>query len=171
MLSGKQALSLFIIALLFFFVPWSAPAARADQSRYQALKGVEAVQSVFDFKIGNPRMAAFQLELIHKTFQDPNLTIGSKKPQFTVIFFGPATKLVSTARDGFDPQERKQLAKIAGIVSAMAEDGIRLEICMIAAHGNHVAPATILPEIHPVPNGWVSLIGYQRQGYALVPNF
>jgi len=34
-----------------------------------------------------------------------------------------------------------------------------------------VDPATILPEIKQVDNGWISLIGYQVKGCAFVPAY
>jgi intracellular sulfur oxidation DsrE/DsrF family protein len=53
----------------------------------------------------------------------------------------------------------------------MANDGIILETCMTAAHSLNVDPDSILPEINKVGNGWISVIGYQHSGYALVPAF
>jgi intracellular sulfur oxidation DsrE/DsrF family protein len=51
----------------------------------------------------------------------------------------------------------------------MAKDRIKLEICDFASKVFGVDPASILPEIKHVPNGWVSVIGYQARGYSLVP--
>lgn len=60
------------------------------------------------------------------------------------------------------------LEQIAKTIAAMAEDGIKIEICKFAAKLFGVEPATILPEIKQIENGWISLIGYQAKGYALV---
>lgn len=138
---------------------------------YESLKGIESAKAVFDFRIANPKVAAVHLDLIHKMFRDQNLTINSKKPEIVVIFIGPAVKLVSNARTGFTPEEKKQLDAIAGIISDMAGDGIKLEICLVAAHLMRVDPASILPEVKKVGNGWISEIGYQHKGYALIPVF
>ena len=51
----------------------------------------------------------------------------------------------------------------------MAETGIRVEVCLSAAKLFGVKPASILPEIEQVGNGWISEIGYQARGYRLVP--
>ena len=51
----------------------------------------------------------------------------------------------------------------------MAKDGIQFEICLIAVKVFGVEPSSILPEIKQVGNGWISLIGYEARGYALVP--
>ena len=140
-------------------------------NEYDALKGVESAKAVFDVRVANPKVAAVHLDLIHKTFNDHNLTIKSKKPDIVVIFMGPAVKLVSKTRQGFTPDEQKQLDVISGIISNMAKDGIKLEICVAAIHLTGGDAALILPEIKQVGNGWISAIGYQHKGYALISDF
>jgi len=88
-----------------------------------------------------------------------------------IIFIGPSVKLVSKDRKGFTTEEQKQLDVIADIISNMAKDGIKLEICMAAVHLLDVDANSILPEIKQVDNGWISAIGYQHNGYALVSDF
>lgn len=146
-------------------------AASSFADEYEALKGVESVKAVFDVRVGNPKVAAVHLDLILKTFKDQSLTIRSKKPDLVVVFMGPAVKVVSKNREGFSPEERKQLDAVAGIISDMAKDGIKLEICMAAVRLMGVDPASILPEIKQVDNGWISAIGYQLKGYALISDF
>ena len=50
----------------------------------------------------------------------------------------------------------------------MKKDGVKLEICLYAAKVMGVGEDTIIPEIDRVGNGFVSVIGYQKQGYAVV---
>ncbi len=140
-------------------------------SQYNALKGLDSVRAVFDVRVGNPKVAAVHLDLIHKTFKDPNLHINSKKPEVIVVFMGPAVKLVSKTREGLAPEAAAHLDTIAGIVSKMAKDGIKLEICVAAVELMGIDPDSILPEINKVDNGWISAIGYQLNGYALISDF
>jgi intracellular sulfur oxidation DsrE/DsrF family protein len=107
--------------------------------------------------------------LLKNTLNDIGITAVSKNPEFVVVFIGPSVKLVSKDREGFSPDEQKLLDEIAGVVSEMSRDGIRLEICLFAAHVFGVDPEAVLPEIKHVGNGWISLIGYQASGYSLVP--
>lgn len=93
----------------------------------------------------------------------------TKKPDFVVIFLGPAVKLVSKSRGGFTAEDQKILDEFASTVSAMAKDGIKLEICLFAVKVFGMESSTILPEIKQVGNGWISLIGYEAKGYSLVP--
>jgi uncharacterized protein len=92
-----------------------------------------------------------------------------KKPVFVVVFSGLSVKLISKNRKGYSPEDQESLNEIANTISAMSKDGIKLEICLIAAKVFQVDPASVLPEIKKVGNGWISLIGYQAQGYSLVP--
>lgn len=161
----------FIVCLFVSVAFILSYAAVSFGGEYEALKGVESVKAVFDVRVGNPKVAAVHLDLIHKTYKDPNLTIKSKKPELVVIFMGPAVKLVSKDRKGFSPEDQKQLDVIAGIISNMAKDGIKLEICVAAVHLTGGEPASILPEIKQVGNGWISAIGYQHKGYALISDF
>jgi intracellular sulfur oxidation DsrE/DsrF family protein len=50
----------------------------------------------------------------------------------------------------------------------MKKDGVKLEVCLYAVKTMGMDKTKILPEIDPVDNGFVSVIGYQMQGYAVV---
>ena len=157
------------IFLSISFILFFTSNSHADE--YESIKGLESVKAVFDVRVANPKTAAVHLDLIYKTFKDPNLTIESKKPDFVIIFMGPAVKLVSKNREGFTPEDQKNLDAIAEIISNMAKDGIKLEICVAAVHLTGGDTASIFPEIKQVGNGWISSIGYQHHGYALIPDF
>jgi len=139
--------------------------------QYQALDGVKDVKVVFDVRSKKVKSAFVQLGLIHETFKDRNILEVSAKPQFVVVFGGAAVKLLSTDHEGFSDEEKVLVGHIADILAAMVTDGIRLEICLFAADIYGVEPETIMPGIHHVDNGWISLIGYQNKGYALVAAF
>ena len=156
--------------LLSIFMIFLADASVFGED-YEALKGVQSVKAIFDFRIGNPESAVVHLDLIQQTFKDKSIRNVTKDPEFVVVFIGPSVKLVSTNTAGFSDKEKESLKRVAEILRAMKKDGIRLEICMFAAHFLGVAPATILPEIHQVGNGWISLTGYQAKGYSLVPAY
>ncbi len=147
----------------------SVSAVDVFSAEYKPLEGVKSVKAVFDVRVGTPKNALGLLKLIHSTFQDKNIRSVTDKPKFAVVILGPAVRLVSKDRKGFSPEDQKTLASIADTIKTMSKDGIELEICMIAAHVFHVQASSILPEIKQVGNGWISLIGYQAQGYSLIP--
>jgi intracellular sulfur oxidation DsrE/DsrF family protein len=139
----------------------------ASGEEYTAMKGIKSAKVVFDERESNPKNAAFHLTGIHQTYKE--LATMKKNPVFVVVFIGPSVKLVSKNREGFSPEDLKSLDDIANTISAMAKDGINFEVCLIAAKFFNVDPASILPEIKGVGNGWIPIIGYQAQGYSLVP--
>jgi intracellular sulfur oxidation DsrE/DsrF family protein len=135
---------------------------------YTTLKGLKSVKAVFDFEKGKPQQALLQLQVIGETFKDKNVQKSGKKPRMAVVFMGPAVKLISKNRSGFTEEEQKILDEFANTLSNLAREGVKFEGCLIAMKILGVDPATILPEIKQVGNGWISLIGHQAQGYALV---
>ncbi len=134
---------------------------------YDALKGLKSAKAVFDIRMGDPKATALHLKLIHQTYKD--LVAEKKSPVFVLVFIGPSVKLVSTDRKSFSADDQKALDEIADTISQLSKDGIKLELCLVAAKVFGVDPSTVLKEIKTVGNGWVSEIGYQAQGYSLVP--
>ena len=152
---------------LFLVISLICVVSTVSAEEYKAMKGIKSAKAVFDERIGNPKSAAFNLKIIHQTYKE--LAAMKKKPVFVVVFIGPSVKLISKNREGFSPEDQKSLDEIANTISAMSKDGINLEICLVAAKVFNVNPASVLPEIKRVDNGWISVIGYQAQGYSLVP--
>ena len=138
---------------------------------YEALQGLTSINAVFDVRISNPKSAALHLKVLYDTCKDKSIMAATKKPAFAVIFSGPSVKLMTKNKEGFSPEEQKSLDEIANTISIMAKDGIRMEICLVAANIFGVDPGSFLPGLKPVPNGWVSLIGYEAKGYSLVPAY
>jgi intracellular sulfur oxidation DsrE/DsrF family protein len=143
----------------------------ASAATYESLAGMKSIKAIFDVRAGNTKSAVMQLKLIHDTYKDKSIRAVSKKPSFIVAFAGPSVKLISKDRQGISPEDQKAMDEIALTVQAMARDGIKLEVCDFAVKAFGVDPASILPEIKHVPNGWISLIGYQAKGYSLVPAY
>jgi intracellular sulfur oxidation DsrE/DsrF family protein len=152
---------------LFLVISLLCVVSSASGEEYTAMEGIESAKAVFDERESNPKNTAFHLIGVHQTYKE--LTAMKKNPVFVVVFIGPSVKLISKNREGFSPEDLKSLDEIANTISAMAKDGITLEICLVAAKFFNVDPASVLPEIKRVGNGWISILGYQAQGYSLVP--
>lgn len=154
-----------VVASVFMMAAVGSVSAATNE----ALAGLKSIKAIFDVRAGNAKSAAMQLKLIHDTYKDKSIMAVSKKPSFIVAFMGPAVKLVSRDKQGFSPEDQKAMDEIAQTVREMSRDGIKLEVCDFAVKAFGGDPASILPEIRHVPNGWISLIGYQAKGYSLVP--
>ncbi len=157
---------IFVVLLVASFVVFSS-LSYTFAEEYDAMKGVNSVNVMFDMRDGNLQSAIIHLNLIHDTYKE--LVAMKKNPVFVVVFMASAVKLISTDHRGFKPEEQKSLKEIAGIISGMSKAGIRVEVCLFAAKVFGVEPASILPEIERVGNGWISEIGYQARAYSLVP--
>ena len=159
-------MKLLVVYLAAFLLVLSS-LAYASAEEYDAMKGVNSVNVMFDMRNGNVQTAIVYLNLIHDTYKE--LVAMKKHPVFVVVFMAGAVKLISTDYSGFKAEEQSSLKEIASIVSKMSKAGVRVEACLFAAKLLGVEPKSILPEIKRVGNGWISEIGYQARGYSLVP--
>jgi intracellular sulfur oxidation DsrE/DsrF family protein len=141
----------------------------ASAAEYDFLQGLKSFKAVVDMRSGKPKSLAVQLGLIHQMYKDASVRSVTESPEFVLVFIGPAVKLVTTNTAGMSPEDKEIAGKIAETITAMAKDGIKFEICLFAVDLLGVDRSSILPEIKHVGNGWISLVGYQHLGYALVP--
>ncbi|MDH4027348.1 MAG: DsrE family protein [Nitrospirota bacterium] len=165
----KKSLIVIIMSMVLAVSPLFINAVSVSAEEYAALQGLKSVKAVFDVRAGSFNSAAAQLGMIHKIYKDSSVRKVTGNPEFVLVFIGPSVRLVSTATEGLSAEEKATAAKLAGTIKEMAKDGIKLEICMAAVEAFGVAPASLLPEIKHVQNGWISLIGYQAKDYSLVP--
>ncbi len=126
----------------------------------QALAGVQEGKAVFDVNLGNPKVLAVMLDVIEETHH--GLKAQGVKPDLIVAFRGPSTKLLTK-------DITAETEAIAARVTKLRDLGIRLEACGISARILGIPVENLIPEVQPVANTFVSLIGYQAKGYALIP--
>jgi intracellular sulfur oxidation DsrE/DsrF family protein len=165
----KRKPGLKIFGLIFSLCLMWVAAVPVSAGDYEALKDQKSVKAVFDIRNSDPAVTAIYLRLIHQAYQDKSIREVSQTPEFVLVFIGPPVKFVSKNMDGFSPEEKKTLAEIATLLSTMSKEGIKLEICMLAAQAFGVDAKSILPEFTKVNSGYISLIGYQGRGFSLVP--
>ena len=163
----KKRTQLFIsasIIILFSLISIS----KVYSQEFKVLEGLESINTVVDFRKDNPQEVATYLNLIHQTYMGVKTNI-NENTDFVIVFTGPVVKLLSTNKDGFPSEEHETIDKIADNITAMAKNGIKLEICLYATNAFGIESDSILPEIDQVLNGWLSLIGYQAKHYSLLP--
>lgn len=154
---------------LFITILFLSQAPNVSGAEYKSMKGIASAKAVFDERGSDPKNVASHLQAVFQTYKE--LVLMQKNPAFVILFMGPAVKLISTNRAGYSPGDQKSLDEIANSISAMSKTGINIniEISLADAKVFNVNPASVLPQINKVENGWISLIGYQAQGYTLVP--
>lgn len=145
---------------------WSSPARAGDYDF--ALKGVKQMQVVFDVSHGDAKTANILFWAVRNTYSNETVKKLPRPARVAVVFHGPAVALLSTNRQGLEPAEAKERDAFVTTLREMKKEGVRLEVCMYAVNVMGVSPGTLIPEVNQVANGFVSVAGYQRQGYAVV---
>jgi intracellular sulfur oxidation DsrE/DsrF family protein len=133
-----------------------------------ALNGVSQVKALFDVSQGS----AFKLNLVfwavQDVYNDSTVKSLSKPPQAAVVFHGPAVRLLSTDKKHYKQQNQEEVKKFQDTLRKMKSEGVKVEVCQYALKVLKVDPKTVIPEVSQVGNGFVSIVGYQAQGYEVV---
>lgn len=133
-----------------------------------ALKGVESYNAVFEVTNGSAKVDNLIFWAVKNAYEVAEVKGLKNSPDIAVVFHGPAVKLLSTDKAPFNEAEWAEVESFQETLKQMKKDGVKLEVCLYAVKVMGVDKATILPEIDQVGNGFVSVIGYQMQGYAVV---
>ena len=158
---------LLIIVVAAFISALVVTPAVSDEYR-NALNGVKSIKVVFDVSLGSPKVANIVFWAVQNVYTDKSVRSLKEPPQVAVVFHGPAVKLISTDHKGFKDAEKEELNKFADMIRQMKKDGVKLEVCQYAVKVLGVNPETILSEVDQVGNGFISVVGYQAQGYSVV---
>ena len=162
-----------IKAYLVFLVLFASGLSFASQEAindHAALGHLKTGKGVFLVDIGDAKKLNFYLEVIQGTYKgmkDQNV-----EPDFIVVYIGPSVKYLSNAPSDETEQEAGGiLLEIEANIEALAELGIKQETCAVATRVFGVDNKAVFPDLTLVGDGFISLIGYQAQGYNLVPVF
>ncbi len=163
-----QRISRILLLTLTALTFATGPLAAADKpDDADALKGVTEGRVVFDINISEPAKLPLYLMVIDETISD--LERQDVKPEVILAFRGKAVTMVSTDLERIDLESLTDIEKAAEQLAALQERGVRMEACSVATRLFGVDNQSLLPGIKPVGNTFVSLIGYQAQGYATIP--
>ncbi|MCP3852982.1 MAG: hypothetical protein GY694_22555 [Gammaproteobacteria bacterium] len=132
-----------------------------------ALKGVSTGKVIFDINMANPKKMTLYLMVIKQTVDD--LKNQNVTPDVILAFRGLSVRLISKNRDNMELTDFEHLDKIAQQISMLKQEGVQMESCSVATRLFKVDNASLLDGIKPVGNTFVSLTGYQAQGYANIP--
>ncbi len=143
----------------------SAKAAPADpMGNAAALEGVSEAKTVFLVKLDSAKRTAGFLKAIRGTHE--GLVKQGVDSKVVVVFLGPVVQFLSTEPDAEIAKENgESLQSIAETAAELKSLGVRMEVCGAATKHFGVDNATVLEEMDVVGNGFISLIGWQSQGY------
>lgn len=135
-----------------------------------ALADLKTGKGVFLVDIGDAKKLNIYLEVIQGTYK--GMKQQGVEPDFVLVYIGPSVKYLSTSPSAeIEKSAAGVLLEIESNVEALAELGVRQEICAVATRVFGIDEESVLPGLTLVGDGFISLIGYQAQGYHLVPVF
>ena len=133
-----------------------------------SLAGLKEVKVAFDITAGDPKALLGRLNVIDETRL--SLIKQGVTPHFILAFRGPATRLVQTDPAMIKAEDRELAGKIAAKIEQMSSaagvDGF--EQCAVAVREQGTKVEKVLPQVHVVGNGFISLMAYQAKGYGYI---
>ena len=91
-------------------------------------------------------------------------------PRIVVTFRGNASYFTQTDMSLVKEADRADALKIQGMIRRLRKDNVidSAEQCNIPLASRKIDTKNLMPEVKLVPNGWIALAEYQRQGYAYI---
>lgn len=165
---GKDYSSLFtsLLLTLVVLIPFSAQAQELNNK--EALKGISEIHTLYDVRKSNPSVMLSYLKGIESNHQ--NLLKEGVKPNLRVVFISSAVKFITTKpSEDVELEHGHVLPKIKAQIARLVDLGVKMEACSAATAYFKVDNDTLYPGIKPVRSGFLSVMGWQAQGYSLVP--
>lgn len=162
----KQSLQMLVLLPVLLFLSGSALAEKPSDAN--ALAEVESGKIAWDINMANAEKLLLYLQVMDETYED--LKRQGVEPDMVFTFRGPSVRLISTDRTGVSIDEEVHRDGVAKQIQALlAKPNVRMEACSVATRLTGVDAETLLPGIEHVGNTFVSQIGYQAKGYAIIP--
>ena len=164
----KRRYTTFLTGIMLLLVGHLVLAGNPVINDQAALADLKVGKGVFLVDIGEAKKLNFYLEVIQGTYK--GMKDQGVDPDFVLVFIGPSVKYLSTLPSAETEQAAGGvLMEIESNVEALATLGVKQEVCAVATRVLGIDNKTLLPGLTLVGDGFISLIGYQSQGYHLVP--
>lgn len=166
---NMMRISVFIVAICLAVLVGSATAfAETKPADTRALTGVTTGKVVWDISMANPETLAVYLSVVRETYDD--LKHQTVEPDMVLAIHGVPVRYLRKDMSDLPFESGPHIEKINAILDDLRErPGVRIEVCSVANRLMGVNNGDIREGLHVVGNTWVSLIGYQAQGYAVIP--
>jgi intracellular sulfur oxidation DsrE/DsrF family protein len=134
----------------------------------QAATAPKEMKIAFDVTDGNPKALMVKLATIETT--RTQLIDAGVTPHLVVAFRGEASWYTQADDSVVKEADRADAAAIkAKMRQLKALSGVDgLEQCNLPLAPRKLKAEGVMPEVKVVPNGWISLVSYQQQGYAYI---
>lgn len=148
--------------------PAAASVATSGPDNKEALAGVKEMKIAFDFVDGNPKVLLAKLNNVDVTRKQ--LIEDGVTPYIVLSFRGDASYFTQSDVERVKAEDREDARKVAAKIRELrTAAGVQsLEQCNLPLAGRKLKAAEVMPEVKVVGNGWISLVAYQRKGYAYI---
>jgi len=127
-----------------------------------ALQDVNEGKIVWDITVGNPIKLLLLLKVIEETYDD--LVRQDVKPDMVFTFHGPVVKLISSQPLDLALDEEEAHEELLDRLRKFSKQpGVKMESCSVAARLLGIDNDTIMSEVKPVGNTFMSLMGYENK--------
>ncbi len=151
---------------IFLFLSFGMSQAE-EYKQSPSLSGMTTVKVYFDVNIGIPEKLLVRFVLIDKTLSQ--LQAAGVKPEVVIAFRGKASKFVTKGEWYVEKEELGVKAEVHKWLEKFAQKDIPMEQCLIAAELNGIEPKDFRPELRITQNGYISMMAYQKRGFAQIP--
>lgn len=155
-----------ILCLISLLVSAAAMADHAGLNNKAALGNINQLKIVVDLNVGGDLLLK-RLGLLTATFDQ--LVTAGVKPKVVVAIRGQASRYVTESNSAVQSADVPLKNQITQSIISLAGRGVTFEQCAIAASSFNIDLEDFPARITVVQNGYISLIGYQEQGYRFLP--
>jgi intracellular sulfur oxidation DsrE/DsrF family protein len=140
----------------------------AAMSQESAGPASREMKIAFDVTDGNPQALLTKLTVIDLTRKQ--LIESGVTPKMVIAFRGDASYYTQTNLTMIKEADRADALAIAAKLRELRKaNGVEaLEQCNVPLASRKLKPADLMQEVKLVPNGWISLVGYQEKGYSYI---
>ena len=144
----------------------SLKSSSIETDEYLALKGQKTFRGLVDLNKDEAETVLAYLDLILR--MDRDIKAMGLERHIVVAMRGGSVQYLRRDRSAFDAYDRQLVEDIARTLRLLHECGIRIEACKVAMDRFKVPADGVVDEVVVVKNTFITLIGFQQQGYGLV---
>ncbi len=161
----RALMTLPLLGLLL--LTWALPAAADKPGDERAIEGMDEGRILWDVTLGDPEALMGRLDVILETRED--MQRQGLEPHMVFAFRGGAAGLVAESTDHLDFADVANVERLHERLDALLElDNVHMEACSIATRRFDLEAGDLLPGIELVGNTFLSIMGYERQGYTTI---
>lgn len=151
---------------LVFLAPGLVMAEKPSDQR--ALAGIESGKILWDITLANPEGLLSRLNVLEETYED--MVRQGVKPNMIFTFRGGAAGLIAADISHLEMEKASAVGQVQyKLTEFMKRPGVHMEACQIATRRfNLTKQDHLMPGILLVGNTFLSIMGYENQGYTTI---